>query len=187
MPFGGLLTVGLISAAGAGVSAGIQANAAGSAADQQKAASADALAFQKQQWQQTQANEAPFLQAGQGAVKRLSQWMDPTATNMPPGSASVQATGRTPTPSYVMGTNPSGGVNVPRGTPQSVVPGASTVPTGGMSTQTQPGGVQAPDPMNQPQQGRSAYLVQAPGKGAVQMIPAQYLQHYVGLGATVVA
>jgi len=66
--------------AGAGLSyAGQQgqANAAESAAQLQAQEAANSLAFQKQEWQTQQQNEAPFLQAGQTAIGDLSGLLAP--------------------------------------------------------------------------------------------------------------
>ena len=62
---------GIIGAVGANKAASTQANAAQSAAQLQAQASQNALDFQKQQWQTTQQNEAPYLQAGQGGLNAL--------------------------------------------------------------------------------------------------------------------
>lgn len=51
--------------------AALQANAANNATNKQYQASQNALDFQKQEWGQTQANQAPFLQAGASAVNSL--------------------------------------------------------------------------------------------------------------------
>lgn len=100
MPFGGLLTVALIGAAGTGISAAVNAHAASSAADQQVAASdkaaqavrdgqANSLAFQKQQWLQGQSNAEPWLAYGRGAVTTLGDLMGikPIATTAAPAQA----------------------------------------------------------------------------------------------------
>lgn len=92
-----------IGAAGSAATAAINAHAASSAADQQIAASdkaaqatrdasANSLAFQKQQWQQSQSNAEPWLAYGRGAVTTLGDLMGikPIATTSqgvaPPGS-----------------------------------------------------------------------------------------------------
>jgi hypothetical protein len=74
---GGILAgVGL---AGAGISAGTsltaageQSSAANNAANLQAQEAQNALDFQKQEWTTTQANEAPWLSAGKGALSNLS-------------------------------------------------------------------------------------------------------------------
>lgn len=67
------------SVAGAGIQAGAtisaantEADAAKYAANLQSQASANSLAFQQQTWNQTQANQKPFLQAGQQSIGNLS-------------------------------------------------------------------------------------------------------------------
>lgn len=83
MPFGGLLTLGIIGAGTGLAGAAIGANAAGNAADVQAGAATNAanlqyssaqqaLDFAKQQWNTQQANFAPWLQEGQGAILQLS-------------------------------------------------------------------------------------------------------------------
>lgn len=85
MPIATGLAIGLAAASAAGAigSAAIGSSAAGNAASAQSSASEyaanlqkqesdQALAFQQQVWQQQQANEAPWIQAGQGAVGTLS-------------------------------------------------------------------------------------------------------------------
>jgi hypothetical protein len=66
------------SLAGAGISAGASLSAAGTQADAAKSAqqlqaqeAQNALDFQKQEWTTTQANEAPWLSAGKGALTNL--------------------------------------------------------------------------------------------------------------------
>ncbi len=73
---GGIMAgVGLASAgisAGTSLSAaGTQADAAKSAAQLQAQSAQNALDFQKQEWNTTQANEAPWLSAGKGALTNL--------------------------------------------------------------------------------------------------------------------
>lgn len=66
--------------AGAGLTyagASKQADAAQSAAQLQATEQKNALDFQKQEWNTQQANEAPFLHAGQSAVTNLSSLMAP--------------------------------------------------------------------------------------------------------------
>ncbi len=76
MPFGGLLTVGLIGS-GSGLFGSIfgadkQADAAKQAAQLQAQSAANSLDFQKQQFATQQQNLAPWLQAGKGALSTLS-------------------------------------------------------------------------------------------------------------------
>ncbi len=76
MPFGGLLTVGLIGAGtgafGSIFGANKQADAAKQAAQLQAQSAANSLDFQKQQFATEQQNLAPWLQAGKGALSTLS-------------------------------------------------------------------------------------------------------------------
>ena len=75
MPFGGLLTVGLIGAGtglfGSLFSGKTQADASKSAAQLQATEAQNALDFQKQQWNTTQQNMNPYLQSGYGALSQL--------------------------------------------------------------------------------------------------------------------
>lgn len=73
MPFGGLLTVGLIGAGGSIFSGIMGSSAAKTAAQQQADSAQQALDFQKQIWQTEQQNQAPFLQAGQTSIGMLMQ------------------------------------------------------------------------------------------------------------------
>ena len=66
-----------IGAVGSGLAANTQANAAESAQGLQAQEAANALAQQQSQFNTTQANEAPFIQAGQGAVTQLSSLLQP--------------------------------------------------------------------------------------------------------------
>lgn len=89
-----------VGLAGAGVGAAAsmsaadtQASAAKSAAQLQYEESQNALAFQQQEFQTQQANEAPFLKAGQGAVNSLSQYAPftpPSGPFVPPTLAQAE-------------------------------------------------------------------------------------------------
>lgn len=73
MPFGGLLTVGILGAAGS-IFGGIEgSNAASKAAGQQVAAENNALDFQKQIWSQDQSNISPYLNLGTQSIGQLMQ------------------------------------------------------------------------------------------------------------------
>jgi hypothetical protein len=73
MPFGGLLTVGLISA-GSGIASGLLGSSAAKTASGQQVAEADkALQFQESMWNQQQANQAPYLSAGTTSLGTLMQ------------------------------------------------------------------------------------------------------------------
>ena len=72
---GTALAIGLGTAASVGTSiygSTLQAGAAQSAAQLDYQAQQNALAFQEQEWNQQQANQAPWIHAGQGAVSQLS-------------------------------------------------------------------------------------------------------------------
>lgn len=102
------LAIGGIAAAGAGaVGAGLSyagqkgiADASNKAATTQSQEAQNALDFQKQQWDTTQANQAPFLKAGQSAIGDLSSLMAPggelsqgwTGQFTPPTAAQAEAT-----------------------------------------------------------------------------------------------
>ena len=71
-----------------GVGAAIQGGAAIAGGIEQANSAANALDFQKQEFNTTQANEAPWLQAGQGALSQLS-------AGTAPGGSLVQPYGQT--------------------------------------------------------------------------------------------
>lgn len=79
---GTALAIGLGTSAAVGattslVGASEQSSAANYAADLQAQEAANALAFQKQEFATQQANEAPWIQAGQGAITNLSNLLKP--------------------------------------------------------------------------------------------------------------
>jgi hypothetical protein len=80
-----------ISASSAGKAADKQTAAANHAADLQYQASQDALNFQKQQYNTTQQQIAPWLQAGQGAVSQLASGTQPGGAFVKPYSESFNA------------------------------------------------------------------------------------------------
>src|SRR6266568_978149 len=94
---GGLAAAGgiggaAISSHAAGEAANTQANAADYAAQLQKQEADNALAFQKEQWTTDQANEAPWLQAGKGALSNLSGLLStPGAGLLTPWSSTFTA------------------------------------------------------------------------------------------------
>ena len=71
MPFGGLLTVGLISAGAGLAGAAIQSHQTGKAVDAQKDASEQALALQKDIYNQQVANLSPWRNTGAAAITTL--------------------------------------------------------------------------------------------------------------------
>ena len=71
MPFGGLLTVGLIGAGSSLFNGILGSNAASNAANDQVTAEGNALNFQKDIWQQEQQNIAPWLSAGGTSMGNL--------------------------------------------------------------------------------------------------------------------
>lgn len=71
MPFGGLLTAGLIGAGGSIVSSIFGSNAAKKASDAQIKQEQAALDFQKGVYGDQKANQAPFVQAGQTSIGAL--------------------------------------------------------------------------------------------------------------------
>jgi hypothetical protein len=72
----GSIGSGILGAGAAENAANTQAGASEYAAQLQAQEAQQALAFQEQQWGTTQANQAPFLQAGQGAVTNLSNLLN---------------------------------------------------------------------------------------------------------------
>lgn len=71
MPFGGLLTLGILGVTGAVGGSLIGANASETAAQQQTTQEQKALDFQEQEFGTEQANQAPFVSAGQSSVGQL--------------------------------------------------------------------------------------------------------------------
>jgi hypothetical protein len=130
MPFGGLLTLGIIGA-GTGIFGSVMgANAAGNAADTQAAAaqhaadlqykaSQEALGFQKQVWGTQQQQLAPWVQTGQGALGMLAQGVGMSA---PAGTA--PAAGGAPA------TSPPAGAGPPATPPAGYPAGQPWPPTG---------------------------------------------------------
>ena len=70
MPFGGLLTAGIIGGSSL-LGSLFGANAASTAANEQVQAQEQALQIQQQEFGVNQANQAPFVQAGQGSIQAL--------------------------------------------------------------------------------------------------------------------
>ncbi len=68
---------GIAQGVGAVGAASIQADAANHASDLQSQAAANSLGFQQNVFNTQQANEKPFVQAGQGAVTNLAQMLQP--------------------------------------------------------------------------------------------------------------
>jgi hypothetical protein len=71
MPFGGLLTLGLISAGGAITGAAINAHASGDAADKQAASSQAGIDYLKQEKEKEREAFAPYAEMGGGALSKL--------------------------------------------------------------------------------------------------------------------
>lgn len=71
-------------------SAAIGANAAGNAAGQQAQSAQNAQNIQQQEWNQQQANEAPYIQSGTGALNNLSNLVNnPNFSKYPGGTFSA--------------------------------------------------------------------------------------------------
>lgn len=71
MPFGGLLTAGIIGAGGSIISSIFGSKAAKKASQQQVDQQNKALDFQKQVYGENKANQQPFVQAGQQSIQSL--------------------------------------------------------------------------------------------------------------------
>jgi hypothetical protein len=71
VPFGGLLTAGLIGAGGSIISGLFGASSATKAAQAQTAEEDKALQFQEQEYSDQKANQAPFISAGQSSMAQL--------------------------------------------------------------------------------------------------------------------
>lgn len=80
-----------IASHSAGKAADAQTQAAQYAADKEYQASQEALDFQKQQYDTTQKQIAPWLQAGQGALTQLTAGTNPGGALVTPYSGSFQA------------------------------------------------------------------------------------------------
>lgn len=76
---------GGVAAAGSVASSAIGASAAESAAQTQAGAEGKAISLQQQEWEQQQANEAPFLEAGKSALPELQADINNPAFSQYPG------------------------------------------------------------------------------------------------------
>jgi hypothetical protein len=90
MPFGGLLTAGILGFGASITGSEISANAAHSAAAQQQQATRNALDFQKQVYNTQLSNAKPYLNAGtdalstlESALPSLTQGFDPAKAGLP--------------------------------------------------------------------------------------------------------
>jgi len=86
MPFGGLLTMGIIGGVASLGSGIIGAGAASTAASEQAQSAQQALQFQEQMWGQQQQNVAPYLGMGQSNIGNLMKMLGsplPTAPTAP--------------------------------------------------------------------------------------------------------
>lgn len=90
MPFGGLLTVGLIGAGSSIFSGLLGKSAANKAADQQTQAQQNAIAEQQREFNIAQGNSAPFVSAGQSSIAQLMEALKS-------GKFGVGSTGNIPT------------------------------------------------------------------------------------------
>jgi hypothetical protein len=87
----GSLIGSAIGGIGSIISGNTQANAAENAQQLQAQEQQNALNQQASEWNQTQANEQPFLQAGQGAAQQLSSLMQPGGSLSQPWTGTFQA------------------------------------------------------------------------------------------------
>lgn len=159
MPFGGLLTLGLISGGTALVSGALGAHAASSAADKQTASADKALALQSQIYGNTRADLSPFVSLGTGALSNLRKLG---------GVPNVQSGSMTPAPmapvvtNRVQGSAPTIGTAVPRN--------AATLSTFGQA----PSGT------------ASGYVTMRAPDGSTNQVPANQVQHWTSRGAQVI-
>lgn len=127
---GAALAGSAVAAHGAGSAASTESNAALQAAQLQHDSSQQALNFQKQQYNTTQSELAPFLQSGQSATANLDYLLgigpNPTA---PPSST----TGTPGVPATMSGTNPTTGTILPPTAPR---PGAPVLTNPGAKVQS---------------------------------------------------
>jgi hypothetical protein len=91
MPLAAIGIGSAIGGIGSIIAGNTQANAADNAAQLQAQEAQNALGFQEQEFGTQQANEAPFLQAGQGAVQQLSGLMQPGGSLSQPWTGQFQA------------------------------------------------------------------------------------------------
>lgn len=177
MPFGGLLTVGLIGA-GAGLGgAAIAAHASGKAADQQSEASDKALALQQQMYQQNRADTAPWRQTGGKAVQTLGALM-----GLGGGSAQADvpmSLGGMYTPETMPPRGSSAGTALnDQGQFVPLNPNIAHAPGGNWS-----GDSDASSYGNLTHGGFQGFVrMQAPD-GTIQSVPPSAVEHYLSLGA----
>lgn len=86
----GKLAPSLLNIGANAVGGYFQSRAAGKAADQQAAAADKALALQRDIWNQSQANQAPYMQTGSQAITRLNGLMGGTPIQQPQSLANLQ-------------------------------------------------------------------------------------------------
>jgi hypothetical protein len=165
----------------------------------------DALDFQKQQWAASQANMAPWIASGQGAVNKLSFLLGIG----PKGTTTAGGGGSSTTPTTTPTTPPPSnyGTAVPR-------PGSPAVPTSGNSGEMEPvprptqdtgptwphgptrtlADVATVPPTDTPPNSgtlagvgtRGTVVMQAPD-GTIQAVPASDVAHYASRGAQVLS
>lgn len=118
----GDVTSGVLGANAAGNAASTQANSANQAANLQYQESQNALDFQKTEYNQSQANEAPWLQAGANSLSNLQYLLGvgpngaPSSTTSPTSSPIPGAPGRI-----------AGGPSLPTGATGQAVPGQTSL------------------------------------------------------------
>ncbi len=180
MPFGGLLTLGIIGAGTGLASAAIQSHAANSASEKQTEASDKSLALQNQIYGNTRADLSPFVGIGTGALGNLRQLagipnappptpvpqmpLQPGSTRDPNTGAVVYAPGTTMAagdPGY----NPTSGSNVG-------LPG--------------PNGPIQPRTAANPNGTGSGYVTMKAPDGSINRVPSQHVSFYTQKGAQVI-
>lgn len=178
---GGGIASGIMGANAAGDAASAQANAADQAAQLQYQASQNALDFQKQQYNTSQQEMAPWLRTGQGALSNLAYLMgigSPGAYQGAPGLQSESALpapsgpNAPPQPSFgaplagtgvsqpTFGGFQSGAQRNPGGPITGLSPMGASAPSSGVVGAVQNGGQAAPLP------GSGARLTAPPGVSA---------------------
>jgi hypothetical protein len=144
----GMIGGGLIGSHSAGKAADAQSSAANHAADLNYQASQNALAFQKDQYNQNQANFKPWLQAGQGGLSQLQYMLGlgsaPSQGGGFPGSASPVNTGMASYGGAQGGSGSASPINagmgsVSGGMPVRAVGGAPGMGIGGARAMSVPG------------------------------------------------
>ncbi len=166
MPFGGLLTVGLITA-GVGAGAGIYET--NKAANTQQNATDQSLALQKQMYTQTRQDLSPYASIGTGALSNLR-----TLAGIPQPPPAFNPTAAGPIPMGASYVNPAG--QRVAGLPPSTAQAGSLGAMSGQPAIASPAASQT---------GSGFVTVKAP-TGETKQVPASESSYWASKGAQVV-